>query len=341
MQSEYHGKPIWGLKETIVDDDLAMETSKKTDAGKLKSMTKNKILEHSDSNHVYTDASKKKNGRTGIAYRIPSMQIEYQQRLSSNASIFTAEATAILQALRRLKEIEMNRNVSIFTDCLEVANEIKKSAVRTSDHIISQILEVSDSLQLMKNIRVSIIWIPGHIGITENELANTDAIRAADEEIINIQQPPISTRDAIKLIETYTNNLWQAEWNASTKGEHYRNIEPVVTRQMKLGDRNRKREVIKARLRFGKCNMNSYLKIMNRHRDGNCDTCNTPETIEHFILECRNNMELLNSIKKLCDEQKIQLNLTNVLKNPDTLNCITDFIVKTKRRIWHEIHSET
>ena len=227
----------------------------------------------------------------------------------------------------------MNRNVSIFTDCLEVANELKKSAVKTSDHIISQILEVSDSLQLMKNIGVSIIWIPGHIDITENELAKTDAIRAADEEINNIQQPPISTRDAIKLIESYTNNLWQAEWNASTKGEHYRNIEPVATLQMKLSDRNRKREVIKTRLRLGKCNMKSYLKIMNRHRDGNCDTCNAPETIEHFILECRNNMKLLKSIKKLCDEQKIQLNLTNVLKNPDTLNCITDFIVTTKRRI--------
>ena len=73
MQSEYHGKPIWGLKETIVDNALAMETSKKTDAGKLKSMIEDKILEHSDSIHVYTDASKKINGRTGTAYRIPLM----------------------------------------------------------------------------------------------------------------------------------------------------------------------------------------------------------------------------------------------------------------------------
>ena len=104
---------------------------------------------------------------------------------------------------------------------------------------------------------------------TDNELANTDAIRAADEEMNDIQHPK-STRDAIKLIETYTNNLWQTEWNASTKGEHYRNIEPVVTRQIKLIDQNRKREVIQTRLRLGKCNMNSYLKIMNRHRDGNC-----------------------------------------------------------------------
>ena len=332
MQRDYHGKPSWGLKETLVDDTLAMEFSKKTDVEKLKSMTEDKILEYSNSIHVYTDASKKTNGRTGMAYRIPSMQIEYRQGLSSNASIFTAEASAILQALRRLKEIDMNQNTSIFTDCLEVAHELKKSATKTSDYIINQILEESDSLQLMKNIRVSIVWIPGHIGITENELANTDAIRAADEEVNDIHHP-MSTRDAIKLIESYTNNLWQAEWNASTKGEHYRNIEPVATRQMKLGEQNRKREVIKTRLRLGKCNLNSYLKIMNRHRDGNCDTCNTPETIEHFILECRNNTELVKTIKTSCDEQKVQLNLTNVLKNPDTLNCITDFIIRTKRRI--------
>ena len=28
--------------------------------------------------------------------------------------------------------------------------------------------------------------------------------------------------------------------------------------------------------------------------------------------------------------------MTNILKNPDTMNCITDFIFNTKRRIWPE-----
>ena len=79
--------------------------------------------------------------------------------------------------------------------------------------------------------------------------------------------------------------------------------------------------------------MNSYLKILNRHHDGNCNTCHVPETIEHYILECRNNVELFNSVKNSCTKQKIRTDLTEVLGNPETLNIVTDYIIKSKRLI--------
>ena len=181
-------------------------------------------------------------------------------------------------------------------------------------------------------IQICIVWIPGHVGVTNNEQVNAGAIRATAQTEVEIRHQ-ISIMDAKQIISRHIDTLWQTQWNGATKGLHYRSIEPIATRRIKLTDMNRKREVIKTRLRLGKCCMNSYLKILNRHHDGNCNTCHVSETIEHYILECRNNIELFNSVKNLCTKQKIRTDLADILKNPETLNIVTDFIIKSKRLV--------
>ena len=64
-----------------------------------------------------------------------------------------------------------------------------------------------------------------------------------------------------------------------------------------------------------------------------CSVCNTLETIEHYILECQNNIELSKSIKDLCERLNIRADLADILKYSETLDIITDFIIKSKRRI--------
>ena len=178
-------------------------------------------------------------------------------------------------------------------------------------------------------IQIYVVWIPGHVGVTNNEQVNAGAIRATEQTEVEIRHQ-ISTTDAEQTISKHIDTLWQIQWNDATKGLHYRSIEPTATRRIELTDMNRKREVIKTRLRLGKCCMNSYLKILNRHHDGNCNTCHVPEAIEHYILECRNKVELFNSFKNSCTEQTIRTDLAEILKNPETLNIVTDYIIKSK-----------
>ena len=49
---------------------------------------------------IFTDASKTKNNEIGIAYHIPSQQVEEQFKSTTNVSIFTAEAIAIHKAIQ-------------------------------------------------------------------------------------------------------------------------------------------------------------------------------------------------------------------------------------------------
>ena len=80
----------------------------------------------------------------------------------------------------------------------------------------------------------------------------------------------------------------------STKGYDYKKMEPLVSRKLKFTRMNRGRETIATRLRFGKCALNFYFKIISKHATGNCSKCNVvPETIEHFILQCPKNLELV------------------------------------------------
>ena len=69
------------------------------------------------------------------------------------------------------------------------------------------------------------------------------------------------------------------------------------------------------------------------HKDGTCDECKEPETIEHFIFECAKNKLLADDLRDICRGRNIQMNLSALLTDNVTLNTITDYIIKSKRRI--------
>jgi hypothetical protein len=80
--------------------------------------------------------------------------------------------------------------------------------------------------------------------------------------------------------------LWQQDYDKSATGQHYKKLEPLVSRGIKFVCANRQKEVVITRLRLGKCSLNHYLHKIKRHADGLCANCQVPETIEHFLLDC-------------------------------------------------------
>jgi len=53
---------------------------------------------------------------------------------------------------------------------------------------------------------------------------------------------------------------------------------------------SRHQEVVIARLRFAKCQLNAYFYQIAKHTDGLCVTRNKPETVSYFLIECPNNV---------------------------------------------------
>ena len=126
-QNEYSETPFWKQKALEVDNTLAEKINKETDADEtMKRLDNDTVREYRDSILIYTDATKRTYGRTGVSYRIPSLHIENRHRFENNASIFTAEAAALLLALKNRNISKTQLDVAIFTDCLEVTIALKE-----------------------------------------------------------------------------------------------------------------------------------------------------------------------------------------------------------------------
>jgi ribonuclease HI len=291
-----------------------------------------KINEYSRSIQIFTDASKKDDGRAGISFQIPSKNVDVQRRLSNNISIVSAEACAILEALKYIDGEGECGEVTIFSDSLEVVNTLEANTSKKSTHVIKEIRSIAYHMQQTGSVGVNIVWIPGHVDIRGNEQAHEAAHTATERNDIDIRQS-ITYDEVNTLIKRHINQLWQNQWSESEKGGEYRIIEPRTSRNIKLTCRNRKREVIMTRLRFGKSQLNYYMHIMRMHKDGTCDECKIPETIEHFLLNCTKNKLLTDELREICRGKNIQMTLGAILTDNVTLNTITDYIIKSKRRI--------
>jgi len=128
-----------------------------------------------------------------------------------------------------------------------------------------------------------LVWLPSHIGIKGNELADSLANTAT-------AKPDIDVNIGLELSEArHIVTKWQHFWNHETTGSHYRSLEKTVSTKVKYLHPSRHTEVIITKLRLGKCCINAYLHQIDKHQDGLCQHCYKPETVTHFLTECCNN----------------------------------------------------
>ena len=112
------------------------------------------------------------------------------------------------------------------------------------------------------------------------------AKEGAEKRSIEID-PETALKDIQFKIDTLIDSEWQLLYNKSTTGQEYKKLEPTVSRTIKINLKNRRKEILITRLRLGKCRLNAYLYKLKKHPTGNCDICNQPETVEHFLLHCQ------------------------------------------------------
>ena len=117
---------------------------------------------------IYTDGSKD-NDRVGCGLIINNLSIK--QRLPSNASIFTAEVTAIDLALDTIAESDDDHFI-IFSDSLSVLLSLHNK--KMDNPLILQLLQKLHHLSCAHKI-IHLCWIPSHIGIRGNEAADMAA----------------------------------------------------------------------------------------------------------------------------------------------------------------------
>ena len=129
-------------------------------------------------------------------------------------------------------------------------------------------------------------WVPAHCGIAGNEHVDYLAKKAALKENIDIAVPRCRKELVNHMIYFYK-QIWQMQWDSNTTGRFFYSLQPIIQPKSQINLSNRRDEKIIHRLRLGKCNLNFYKFRLNRHESGLCDYCKVHETIEHFLLHCK------------------------------------------------------
>ena len=97
-------------------------------------------------------------------------------------------------------------------------------------------------------------------------------------------------------------------WEKIQTGILYKNTMGLLQKGYLTTIKPRSKEIVIGRLRIQSCSLNAYLFKLGLHESGFCENCNTPETVEHVILQCPKNQSLTFNLKSCCKALKIPFN---------------------------------
>jgi ribonuclease HI len=111
----------------------------------------------------------KKNERAG------SVVITYRRRVHQQSTVFSTEQEAIIKAIWLTKGTQ--RNKVIITDSLSTL-----TAINGNNHTENpETIKLSEVMQRLKK-QITLLWIPGHMGIPGNEQTDEEAKEALDDD---------------------------------------------------------------------------------------------------------------------------------------------------------------
>jgi ribonuclease HI len=123
------------------------------------------------------------NGQVNAAAYSPELAETKSQYVGSEAqfNVYAAEITAINMAVDIAKSMsETIKYFTIYTDGQPAIIATTKPVKQAGQSIVAETLKNLESLQVQKSdLKVSIIWIPGHMDIPGNEKADEGAKKAA------------------------------------------------------------------------------------------------------------------------------------------------------------------
>ena len=315
-KSKVTQEPPWHVESLVIDKSLSRVLKKTDPPIQIKAIALERIACYSEYLVIYTDGSKNPTGQVSSAFSVPELKVQHRVRITDNLSVYTAELIAIKQSLEwiataeRDSLIDDNRNVVIFTDSLSSVQSLDSHSSHSRPNLVSEILLVKKQLA---HRSVTVTWIPGHSGIKGNDEADLLAKEALVSTVVNLSVYH-EVSDHYDVIEKYIVGLWQDRWNKSTTGTFNRSITPMVSTKSKFNCSSRSKERLISRLRLGKCLLNQWLFQMKLHDNGFCDTCMAPETIEHFLLDCKES-DLVRRLCRQAGKQPGQLTLQEILSD--------------------------
>ena len=269
-------EPPW---ETICPQiDLSLANIRKGDITPIESRCR--AIEHLSSYEghtlTFTDGSKT---REGVGSAFVCGQDTRSFSVPEHSSVFSSELVAIIKALCFI-EVSNEALHLILTDSLSSLLALR--SFYPMHPLIQDILTRLTSLN-QTGKSVQFCWIPSHVGIAGNELADAAARRAASAPCT--RRFPLPARDFYPAADAYVRSQWQCMWDTQTRNK-LRELKPTLKPWPSSSRKSRQEEVTLCRLRIGHTYATHGYLLRGEDRP-ECPRCNEPLTVAHALLACR------------------------------------------------------
>ena len=230
---------------------------------------------HRNSVDIFTDGSK---SDAGVGFGVIFPDRERSGRLSSAASIFTAELHAILRALKEVL-IFNESSFTIFCDSKSVLQILE--AFNPTHPLVLEILEWL-LLAKQRGKEVSFCWVPSHIGVHGNERADHLAKSTVSQP--EPRRCPVPFRDMYPVVRSKIKNSWRSKWENIQTNLKMRSLTPSIS-PWSYPCMSRRLETALCRLRIGHTRL-THGFLMTQDYPPYCDDCIVPLTVYHLLVEC-------------------------------------------------------
>ena len=236
---------------------------------------------YSDCQFIYTDGSKL-NENVGCA-AVASFGEAIRLKLPENGSIFSAELAAIDLALELIEENNLIRKH--FTICSDSQSSLQAlESDNLSNPLVISIRERMNILISEYGITINFMWVPGHVQIKGNEMA--DRLAKGSHDLEGKSNDKLTYTDFKSLVKPFIREKWQYFWAMpKSRPNKLFDIQPLIAQRHNISRRSRREEIVLARLRIGHTHLtHSYLR--KREEQPFCISCDCPFTVKHFLLDC-------------------------------------------------------
>lgn len=270
--------PLELIKTPVLDLSLATNVKKNTSPEIYRAFFYELIQKYIDFVHIYTDGSKGRDG-TGCAVIFPG-ETKFI-KLHHTSSVYYGEAYAIKSTLDFIRNSSAQK-FAIFTDSRSTLESIKTKNITTpiSVEIISTYHELIQSGK-----QITLIWIPSHVNIPGNELADQAAKSATLLDDSESNNHPALHQDINKYAKKMIREKWNQEWKSATPSKLH-SVRDSTYDLQPICDENRREQIIITRLRIGHSKLTHSHK-MSKSEPDKCNFCDVPYTIPHLLSECQ------------------------------------------------------